>query len=352
MSAIATARQVCRAADSQQAQSRVAWARAGPRDRCDLDHTIVAWPGVAVISSLPAHALLPIVHLSSELGGAAGARSLTSATALGVCSPAQMTRSASAFGLHRRRPTPHPSSCQSATPVDRQPRPERRRRGAPRDWPDAGPVRSERTDVLPHESGAVVSSRRTPLCVLAADEKQVFRPDGQTDRRVGLAAMREIGEEQVACHAAVETRIHAAGGLKAAVRIAPASANLQRTGLLRRVVCCRRPGPSNAGVFDGGSTYARVARGSLVVNAEASLDGLVSDGPAPGRGCPLTKNRQRALRETRELLPPLRVQAGRAAPASIDTRLSSGRESASSRLILRETVLASIASGSRVGGQA
>ena len=51
---------------------------------------------------------------------------------------------------------------------------------------------------MPHESGAVVRSRRTPLCVLAADEKQVFRPDGQTDRRVGLAAMREIGEQQVA----------------------------------------------------------------------------------------------------------------------------------------------------------
>ena len=35
-----------------------AWSRAVPRDRCDLDHTVVAWPGVAVISSLPAHALL------------------------------------------------------------------------------------------------------------------------------------------------------------------------------------------------------------------------------------------------------------------------------------------------------
>ena len=33
--------------------------------RCDLDHTVVAWPGVALISSLPAHALLPIVHLIS-----------------------------------------------------------------------------------------------------------------------------------------------------------------------------------------------------------------------------------------------------------------------------------------------
>ena len=66
MSAIPTARQVCRAADSQQAQSRVAWARAGPRDRGDLDHTIVAWPGVAVISSLPAHALRPIVLSDSD----------------------------------------------------------------------------------------------------------------------------------------------------------------------------------------------------------------------------------------------------------------------------------------------
>jgi hypothetical protein len=52
MWAIATARQVCWAADSEQAQSRVARARAVPRDRCDLDHPVVAWPGVAVISSL------------------------------------------------------------------------------------------------------------------------------------------------------------------------------------------------------------------------------------------------------------------------------------------------------------
>ena len=67
MSAIATARQVCWAADSEQAQSRLAWARAGPRDRCDLDHPVVAWPGVAVISSLPAHALLLIVRTSYAL---------------------------------------------------------------------------------------------------------------------------------------------------------------------------------------------------------------------------------------------------------------------------------------------
>ena len=62
-----TARQVCWAADSEQAQSRVAWAPAVPSDRCDLDYTVVAWPGVAVISSLPAHALLPIVLCASEL---------------------------------------------------------------------------------------------------------------------------------------------------------------------------------------------------------------------------------------------------------------------------------------------
>ncbi len=66
MRAIATARQVCWAADSEQAQSRVAWARAVPRDRCDLDHTVVAPPGVAVISSLPANALLPIVRSGSQ----------------------------------------------------------------------------------------------------------------------------------------------------------------------------------------------------------------------------------------------------------------------------------------------
>ena len=66
MSAIATARQVCWAADSEQAQSRVAWARAVPRDaatsitRPSLGHAL------AVISSLPAHTLLPIVHSTSR----------------------------------------------------------------------------------------------------------------------------------------------------------------------------------------------------------------------------------------------------------------------------------------------
>jgi hypothetical protein len=64
--AIATARQVCWTAESEQAQSRAAWARAGPRDRRDLDHPSVAWPGVAVISSLPSHALLPIVQTGSD----------------------------------------------------------------------------------------------------------------------------------------------------------------------------------------------------------------------------------------------------------------------------------------------
>jgi len=44
------------------------WARAGPGDRCDVDHPSVAWPGVAVISSLPSHALLSIVLLDSAGG--------------------------------------------------------------------------------------------------------------------------------------------------------------------------------------------------------------------------------------------------------------------------------------------
>ena len=52
---------VCWAADSEQAQSRVAWERCVPRDGCDLDCPVVAWPGVAVMSSLPTRALLPIV---------------------------------------------------------------------------------------------------------------------------------------------------------------------------------------------------------------------------------------------------------------------------------------------------
>ena len=38
--------------------------------RCDLDHAAVAWPRVAVISSLPAHALLPIVRSGNRRVGA------------------------------------------------------------------------------------------------------------------------------------------------------------------------------------------------------------------------------------------------------------------------------------------
>jgi hypothetical protein len=74
MCAIATARQVCWAPDSEQAQSRLAWAWTVPRDRCDLDHPVVAWPGVAVISSLPAPALLPFVRTGSEVCVEARAR--------------------------------------------------------------------------------------------------------------------------------------------------------------------------------------------------------------------------------------------------------------------------------------
>jgi hypothetical protein len=64
--------------------------------------------------------LSQLVHLSSELGGAADARSVTRATAPGVCSPVRVSGSASAFGLHRRRPTPYPSSCRSGPPADWQ----------------------------------------------------------------------------------------------------------------------------------------------------------------------------------------------------------------------------------------
>ena len=44
--------------------------------RCDLNHAAVAWPRVAVISSLPAHALLPIVLGISEAGDERDASSL------------------------------------------------------------------------------------------------------------------------------------------------------------------------------------------------------------------------------------------------------------------------------------
>ena len=90
------ARQVCWAADSEQAQSRVAWAPAVPRDRCDLDYTVVALPGVAVISSLPADALLPIVRTSSEVGVDEGGCSPTRARARCACRSSRIRPAASA----------------------------------------------------------------------------------------------------------------------------------------------------------------------------------------------------------------------------------------------------------------
>ena len=54
-----------RAADSEQAQSRAAWARAEPRDRCDLDHPVVTWRGRRAAGSREngRHARAPVVFL-------------------------------------------------------------------------------------------------------------------------------------------------------------------------------------------------------------------------------------------------------------------------------------------------
>ena len=108
--AIATARQVCWAADSEQAQSRFAWARTVPRYRRDLGHAVVAWPGVAVISSLPAHALLPIVRSGSETDVDGGGCSATRAVARCACrsrrigSPASTSTTPATAAKHGRGP--------------------------------------------------------------------------------------------------------------------------------------------------------------------------------------------------------------------------------------------------------
>ena len=63
--AIATAHRVCLAADCQQSTITSCVGMERTEGRRDLDHRAVAWPGVAVISSLPAHALLPFVRSTS-----------------------------------------------------------------------------------------------------------------------------------------------------------------------------------------------------------------------------------------------------------------------------------------------
>ena len=57
-----------------------------------------------------------------------------------------------------------------------------------------------------------------------------------------------LGEQRVASPCGVETRIRAATCLKAAVRIAPAIANVQRTGLVRRMVYGHTPDPLKPGM--------------------------------------------------------------------------------------------------------
>ena len=114
MSAIATARQVCWAADSEQAQSRLASARAVPRDRCDLDHTAVAWPGVAVISSLPAHALLPIVQSECVIWVDAGFRNAVAERRSGATHRA-LSRGHKPDLAHDRRAAPYTQDRRART---------------------------------------------------------------------------------------------------------------------------------------------------------------------------------------------------------------------------------------------
>jgi hypothetical protein len=58
-----------------------------------------------------------VVHLSSEVSGAAGGRLVTRGTAAGACWWARVRRSASTFAAAQSAPTSHPSSRQSVTPT-------------------------------------------------------------------------------------------------------------------------------------------------------------------------------------------------------------------------------------------
>ena len=78
--------------------------------RRDLGHAVVAWPGVAVISSLPAHALLPIVRSGSETDVDGGGCSATRAVARCACrsrrigSPASTSTTPATAAKHGRGP--------------------------------------------------------------------------------------------------------------------------------------------------------------------------------------------------------------------------------------------------------
>ena len=154
--------------------------------------------------------------------------------------------------------------------------------------------RSRRLRPAPRICGPPGLSSNCPWRVPWFDENAVLQAGGRDDRAVDDGAGCAAGEHQVRCHARVDTRIHAAGGLKAAVRIAPASANLQRTDLLRRVVCRRRPGPSNAGVFDGGSACER-GGGATALRLEGprrSRSRFSRGGAALGSACAITFTRR------------------------------------------------------------
>ena len=99
--------------------------------------------------------------------------------------------------------------------------------------------------------------------------KPQLRADRKRGRATDDAERLEIGEHQVRCHARVDTRIHAAAGVTAGCSYSPASANVQRTGLVRRMVSGRDTGSARAaGAVGGGSACGRApgsrSRGTVI----------------------------------------------------------------------------------------
>ena len=85
--------------------------------------------------------LVLVVHSGSHAASRPGARSPTKARAPCACSPAQLRRSASAFGLHRRRPTRTRVQAKAELPAGRHNGWTVERRAASRDWREAGRCR-------------------------------------------------------------------------------------------------------------------------------------------------------------------------------------------------------------------
>ena len=122
-----------------------------PARSCDARRRVEGLPSSRRRAEVlpPSTRRLVLVHSGSHAASRPGARSPTKASRCCACSPAQITRSASAFGLHRRRPR-----APEFMP----------KRNSGRSTMTAGALTTRRFSRLakPRDAPAVVSRRRLP----------------------------------------------------------------------------------------------------------------------------------------------------------------------------------------------